>query len=38
MTNNPHLEGKGIAEKTAGKVKNKVGHAESLGKQILFHP
>jgi uncharacterized protein YjbJ (UPF0337 family) len=27
-TNDPDLEGKGIAEKTAEKVQNKVGHAE----------
>jgi len=33
MTNNPDLEGKGLAEKIAGKVQNKVGHAEkALGK------
>jgi uncharacterized protein YjbJ (UPF0337 family) len=28
MTNDPDLEGKGIAEQIAGKVQNKVGHAE----------
>ena len=33
MTNDPDLEGKGIGEKIAGKVQNKVGHAEkALGK------
>jgi uncharacterized protein YjbJ (UPF0337 family) len=39
MTNDPDREGKGIAEKTAGKVQNKVGHAErALGKLIRFYP
>lgn len=28
MTNDPDLEGKGITEKIAGKIQNKVGHAE----------
>jgi uncharacterized protein YjbJ (UPF0337 family) len=28
MTNDPDLEGKGIAEKIAGKVQNRVGHVE----------
>jgi uncharacterized protein YjbJ (UPF0337 family) len=33
MTNDPDLEGKGLAEKIAGKVQNKVGHVEkALGK------
>jgi uncharacterized protein YjbJ (UPF0337 family) len=33
MTNNPDLEGKGIGEKIAGKVQNKLGQAEKvLGK------
>ena len=33
MTNDRDLEAKGIAEKTAGKLQNKVGHAErALGK------
>lgn len=33
MTNDPDLEGKGIVEKMAGKVQNKIGHAEkALGK------
>jgi len=33
MTNDPDLEGKGIGEKIAGKVQNKVGRAEkALGK------
>jgi uncharacterized protein YjbJ (UPF0337 family) len=33
MTNDRDLEGKGIAEKIAGKVQNKVGYAEkALGK------
>jgi uncharacterized protein YjbJ (UPF0337 family) len=33
MTNDPDLEGKGLAEKIAGKIQNKVGHAEkALGK------
>jgi uncharacterized protein YjbJ (UPF0337 family) len=33
MTNDPDLEGKGLAEKIAGKVQNKVGHVEKvLGK------
>ena len=33
MTNDPDLEGKGLAEKMAGNVQNKIGHAEkALGK------
>jgi uncharacterized protein YjbJ (UPF0337 family) len=33
MTKDPDLEGKGLAEKIAGKVQNKVGHVEkALGK------
>jgi uncharacterized protein YjbJ (UPF0337 family) len=33
MTNDPDLEGQGIAEQIAGKVQNRVGHAEkALGK------
>jgi len=33
MTNDPDLEGKGMAEKIAGKVQIRVGHAEkALGK------
>jgi uncharacterized protein YjbJ (UPF0337 family) len=33
MTNDPDLEGRGIAEKITGMVQNKVGHAErALGK------
>jgi uncharacterized protein YjbJ (UPF0337 family) len=33
MTNDPDLEGKGLGEKIAGKVQNKVGHLEkALGK------
>jgi len=39
MTNDPDREGQGIAEKTAGKVQNKVGHAQrALGKLIRFYP
>jgi uncharacterized protein YjbJ (UPF0337 family) len=33
MTNDPDLEGKGLAEKIAGKVQNRVGRAaRALGK------
>ncbi|MHB8501675.1 MAG: CsbD family protein [Candidatus Acidiferrales bacterium] len=33
LTNDPDLEGKGIGEKIAGKVQNKIGHAQKvLGK------
>ena len=33
LTNNPDLEGKGIGEKIAGKIQNKIGHAQkALGK------
>jgi len=33
MTNDPDLEGQGLAEKIAGKLQNRVGHAEkALGK------
>jgi uncharacterized protein YjbJ (UPF0337 family) len=33
LTNDPDLEGQGIAEKIVGKVQNKVGHAEkAVGK------
>jgi len=33
MTNDTDLEGKGLAEKIAGKIQNKVGHAEkTIGK------
>jgi uncharacterized protein YjbJ (UPF0337 family) len=33
LTNDPDLEGKGIGEKIAGKIQNKIGHAQkALGK------
>ncbi|MDR3751241.1 MAG: CsbD family protein [Terracidiphilus sp.] len=29
-TNNPNLEGKGIGEKVAGTIQNKLGHAQKV--------
>jgi uncharacterized protein YjbJ (UPF0337 family) len=34
LTNNPQLEGEGIGEKIAGKVRKKIGHVEKVVEKL----
>jgi hypothetical protein len=39
ISDDPDLEGQGIGEKVAGKIQNKIGHAQkAFGLSIFFHP